>query len=31
MVEFIEANEPQPILYHVYLSEEGTRVTVVQV
>jgi quinol monooxygenase YgiN len=31
LVEFVEANEPQPIAYNVYLQEDGTRMTVVQV
>jgi hypothetical protein len=31
MVDFIEANEPRPLLYHVYLDADGTRMTVVQV
>jgi hypothetical protein len=29
LVDFIEANEPQLIAYNVYLSEDGTRMTVV--
>jgi len=31
LVEFVETNEPRPIAYHVYLDEEGKRMTVVQV
>jgi quinol monooxygenase YgiN len=31
LVEFVDANEPQPIAYNVYLNEDGTRMTVVQV
>jgi quinol monooxygenase YgiN len=31
LVEFVEANEPRIIAYNVYLSEDGTRMTVVQV
>jgi quinol monooxygenase YgiN len=31
LVEFVDANEPQPIVYNVYLNEDGTRMTVVQV
>jgi len=31
LVEFVEANEPRPIAYNVYLKEDGTRMTVVQV
>ena len=29
--DFVEANEPRIIAYNVYLSEDGTRVTVVHV
>ena len=29
LADFIEENEPQLIAYHVYLSEDGTRMTVV--
>lgn len=31
LVEFVEANEPRPIAYNVFFSEDGTRMTVVQV
>jgi quinol monooxygenase YgiN len=31
LVEFVDANEPQPIVYNVYLNGDGTRMTVVQV
>jgi hypothetical protein len=31
LVDFIEANEPQLIAYNVYLSEDGTELTVVSV
>lgn len=31
LVEFVDANEPQPIAYNVYLNGDGTRMTVVQV
>jgi hypothetical protein len=31
MVEFVESNEPRPIAYNVYLNENSTRMTVVQV
>jgi quinol monooxygenase YgiN len=31
LVEFVEANEPRPIAYNVYLKEDGTRMTIVQV
>jgi quinol monooxygenase YgiN len=31
LAEFVDANEPRPILYQLYLNEEGTRMTVVQV
>jgi hypothetical protein len=31
LVDFVDANEPQPIAYHVYLNEEGTRLTVFQI
>jgi quinol monooxygenase YgiN len=31
LVEFVDTNEPQPVAYNVYLDEEGTRMTVVQV
>jgi hypothetical protein len=31
MVDFIEAHEPQLIAYNVYLSDDGTRMTVVHV
>ena len=29
LVDFVEANEPRIIAYNVYLSEDGTRMTVV--
>ena len=28
LTEFVEANEPQLIAYHVYFSDDGTRMTV---
>jgi quinol monooxygenase YgiN len=31
LADFVEENEPQAIAYHVYLSEDATRVTVVQI
>lgn len=31
LVEFVDANEPQPIAYNVYFSDDGTRMTVLQV
>ncbi|MGH2490292.1 MAG: hypothetical protein ACRDF9_02175 [Candidatus Limnocylindria bacterium] len=31
MVELVESNEPRPIAYNVYLNENSTRMTVVQV
>jgi quinol monooxygenase YgiN len=31
LVEFVDANEPRPIAYNLYLNEDGTRMTVVQV
>ncbi len=31
LVEFVESNEPRPIVYNLYLNEGGTRMTVVQV
>lgn len=31
MAAFVEANEPDPISYQVYLSDDGRRMTVVQV
>lgn len=31
LVEFVKVNEPRPIAYEVYLNEDGTTVTVVQV
>jgi hypothetical protein len=31
LVDFVEANEPRIIAYNVYLSDDGTRVTVVHV
>lgn len=31
LVEFVDANEPQPIAYSVYLNGDGTRMTVVQI
>ena len=30
LAEFVRVNEPRPILYNVYLSEDGTRMTVIQ-
>jgi quinol monooxygenase YgiN len=31
MVQFVEANEPEPIAYNIYVDEDGTRMTVVQI
>jgi quinol monooxygenase YgiN len=31
LVDFVDANEPQAMAYNVYLNEDGTRMTVVQV
>jgi len=31
LVGFVDANEPRPIIYQVYLNEDGTQMTVVQV
>jgi quinol monooxygenase YgiN len=31
LVEFVEANEADPIAYNVYFDEDGTRMTVLQV
>jgi len=31
LVQFVEENEPRPILYGVYLTEDGSRMTVVQI
>ena len=31
LVEFVEANETQPIAYSVYIDEGGSRMTVVQI
>ena len=31
LVEFVDATEPQPIAYNVYFSDDGTRMTVLQV
>lgn len=31
LVKFVEANEPRPIAYDVYLNASGTRMTVLQV
>jgi hypothetical protein len=31
LVDFVEANEPRLIAYNIYLSDDGTRMTVVQV
>lgn len=31
LVDFVEANEPRLLAYNVYLSEDGDRMTVVQV
>lgn len=31
LVSFIESNEPQILAYHVYLSEDGRRMTVIHV
>jgi hypothetical protein len=31
LVEFVEANETEPIAYRIYIDEDGTRMTVVQI
>ena len=31
MVEFVEANEAEPIAYSIYIDESGSRMTVVQI
>ena len=31
LVEFVERNESDPISYNIYLDEDGTRMTVVQI
>jgi hypothetical protein len=31
LVDFVEANEPRPLAYGMYLNKEGTRMTVVQI
>lgn len=31
LVEFVEANEPRTVAYNVYFSEDGARMTVLQV
>ena len=31
LVDFVDANEPEPIAYHVYLDESGARMTVFQI
>jgi hypothetical protein len=31
LVKFVDANEPQPIAYHVYLNEHDSRMTVFQI
>jgi quinol monooxygenase YgiN len=31
LVEFVEANEADPIAYNVYFDEDGTRMTVLQI
>jgi quinol monooxygenase YgiN len=31
LVEFVEANEAEPIAYRIYIDEDGTRMTVVQI
>ena len=31
LAEFVEANEAAPLAYNIYFSEDGTRMTVVQV
>jgi len=31
LVEFVEANEADPIAYNIYFNEDGTRMTVVQI
>jgi quinol monooxygenase YgiN len=30
LVDFVEANEPEPLAYNIYFDEEGTTMTVVQ-
>jgi len=31
LVEFVEANEPEPIAYSIYIDEAGSRMTVMQI
>lgn len=31
LVDFVDANEPRPLAYSMYLNKEGTRMTVVQI
>jgi hypothetical protein len=31
LVEFVEANEAEPIAYRIYIDEEGRRMTVIQI
>jgi hypothetical protein len=31
LVDFVDTKEPMPIAYHVYLNEEGSRLTVFQI
>lgn len=31
LVEFVDTNEPEPIAYHVYFDDHGTRMTVFQI
>ena len=31
LVEFVEANEPEPIAYSIYIDEGGSRMTVMQI
>jgi quinol monooxygenase YgiN len=31
LVEFVQSNEPRPIVYQVYVDDSGSRMTVVQV
>jgi hypothetical protein len=31
LVEFVEANEPRPIAYNVYLNDDGSQMTVAQI
>lgn len=31
LVEFVEANESEPIAYRIYIDEDGSRMTVIQI